>query len=482
VSEQNSAQREGEAQTDVTDEQTDLLTRDREARYQRMVLNEALLSLAVVSVAIGLVSGQDGLAVLGVLLLVVSLVARVWNRNALRKVTYRRQLMPRRAFIGETVELVVTVENRKLLPVGWVRIEDEWPGDLHLAVGEEDLHPSPIPEQKVLRNAFSLQWYERVWRRYQIRCDARGYYKLGPAYAVSGDIFGMFRTEHVFPSYNWLIVYPRVLPIESLGLPPKDPFGDVKARLKIFEDPSRTIGVRDHQPEDEFRRIHWKATARKQELQVKVYEPTTSFMTVVLLNVATFDKYWLGTIPELLERCITVSASICHYAAEKRYVVGLVANGCIPRSDQPIRVLPGRDPQQLTRILEALAAVTPIAMQDISALLARESTKLPWGATLIVVTAYVGEALNSTLLRLRAAGRRLVLVSLAKEPPDPLVSEEVLTYHLPDAASPYEPLETTAAQQLTPIQRRDGVLAEWSLAPAPTGSTPKGNVSQGSAG
>jgi uncharacterized protein (DUF58 family) len=471
VSQEDGEQNQEQIQTDITDEQTDILTRDETVRYQRMVLNEAWLSLAVLSVVIGLVSRQDGLAVLGVLLLVVSFVAQLWNRHALRKVTYRRQLEPRRAFIGETVELAVTVENRKLLPIGWIRIEDEWPENLHLSVGEEDLHPSHVPDQVVLRNTFSLHWYERVRRRYQIRCDARGYYRLGPARAVSGDIFGMFRTDHAFSSFHWLIVYPRVLPIEELGLPPKDPFGDVKARQKIFEDPARTVGVRDHQPEDEFRRIHWKATARKQELQVKVYEPTTSFTTVVLLNVATFDKYWLGTIPELLERCITVSASICHYAAEKRHVVGLVANGCIPRSDQPIRVLPGRDPQQLTRILEALAAVTPIAMQDISELLARESTKLPWGATLIVVTANVNEALNSTLLRLRTAGRRLVLISL-RDPPDPLVSEEILTYHLPDAASPYEPLETTAARQLTATKRRDSILTEWSVAPtrgAPTG-------------
>jgi uncharacterized protein (DUF58 family) len=394
VTEHNKGQTQEQSQADITDEQIDILTQDRKARYQRMVLNEAWLSLAALSVVIGLVSRQNGLTVLGVLLLVVSSVAQLWNRYALHKVTYHRQLAPRRAFIGETVELTVTVENRKLLPIGWIRIEDEWPQKLHLAVGEEDLHPSHIVDEMMLQNTFSLHWYERVRRRYRIRCDKRGYYRLGPARAVSGDIFGMFRTDHSFSTFNWLIVYPRVLPIEDLGLPPKDPFGDVKARQKIFEDPSRTIGVRDHQPEDEFRRIHWKATARRQELQVKVYEPTTSFTTVVLLNVATFDKYWLGTIPELLERCITVSASICHYAAEKRYVVGLVANGCIPRSDQPIRVLPGRDPQQLTRILEALAAVTPIAMQDISELLARESTRLPWGATLVVVTANVNEALN----------------------------------------------------------------------------------------
>ena len=446
-----------------SDAETDILTRDREVRYQRMVLNEAWLSLAVISILIGLLSRQGGLAVLGVILIVVSLIARLWNRYALHGIVYRRELSPRRAFIGETVNLTVVVENRKLLPVGWIQLEDEWPAGLELSMGGEDLHPSAAPEQSVLRNAFSLQWYERVRRHYQIRCDARGYYRLGPVHAVSGDIFGMFRSEHTLPTLNWLVVYPRVVPIEDLGLPPKDPFGEVRAQQRIFEDPSRTIGVRDHQPEDEFRRIHWKATARRQELQVKVYEPTTSFTPVVFLNVATFDKYWLGTIPELHERCITVAASVCHYAAEKRWVVGLVVNGSIPRSDQPIRVLPGRDPGQLTRILEALAAVTPVTTQDIAALLERESPKLPWGATLIVVTAHVNEELNSTLLRLRAAGRRLVLISLSREAPDPLVSEEVLTYHLPDAASPYLPVQTSAAHQLTPTARRDGILQEWAL-------------------
>jgi uncharacterized protein (DUF58 family) len=436
-------------------------------RDRQVLLTEAWMAMAMFCLLFGLIARQDGLTLLGLLLLVVSFVGALWNRYALRRVTYERQTEPRRAFIGEIVDLTLTVENRKLLPVGWMRIDDEWPEELRLAAGEEDLRASSTPRRGTLRNTFSLRWYERVRRHYKVLCTERGYFRLGPAQVVSGDIIGLYRSEYTFSNLNWLIVYPRVLPIEELGLPPKDPFGEVKARQRMFEDPSRTIGVREHQPEDGFRRIHWKATARMQELQVKVYEPTTSFTTVVFLNVSTFDKYWYGTIPELLERCITVAASVCHFATEKRYVVGLVANGCVPHSDQPIKVLPGRDPQQLTHILEALAAVTPIATQDISALLTRESPRLSWGATLIVVTANVNDELNSTLLRLHAAGRRLVLISLDKRSPDPLVSEEILTYHLPEAASPYHPLETGAARQLTAITRRDSVLTDWSPGHAP---------------
>ncbi len=419
-----------------------------------MVFSEAWLTLAIICVVIGLIAGRNGLTMLGLLMLVVSLIARLWNRYVLHRVTYARRLEPRRAFIGETVELTVAVENRKLLPIGWMRIEDEWPTGLRLIEGGEDLYALFRPGQSVLRNVFSLRWYERVRRRYRIICEKRGYYQLGPARVTSGDIFGMFRSDHSFPHLDWLIVYPRVLPIEELGLPPKNPFGETRARLRMFEDPSRTIGVRDHRPEDGFRRIHWKATARKQELQVKVYEPTTSLTLVVFLNVATLADYWYGTLPELLERCVTVAASVCHYAAERRYSVGLIANACIPRSDQPIKVLPGRDPKQMLRILEALAAVTPIATQRIAGLLTRESPRLPWGATLVVVTAAITARLNAALLNLHDAGRRLVLIHLGEEPPDPLVSEKVLTYHLPDAASAYIPLPTAAARDLPTIARR----------------------------
>ena len=82
------------ANPDTDDTQTDILTQNRRAKQARMVLNEAWLSLAALSVAIGLVARQHGLVILGVVLLVVSLVAFLWNRNVLRHVSYSRQLSP----------------------------------------------------------------------------------------------------------------------------------------------------------------------------------------------------------------------------------------------------------------------------------------------------------------------------------------------------------------------------------------------------
>jgi uncharacterized protein (DUF58 family) len=400
--------------------------------------SEAWIALAIMLTLFGLVFRQKDLVLVAVLLLTIVPIAWLWNKLALRGLDYERIFSERRAFPDEILELTLRVSNWKLLPVGWLQIEDQFPLDVPL-LNEELLVSQPSSSFGYLATAFSLRWYQRVSRRYRLHCPRRGFYRFGPAHLKAGDLFGLFSQEGWQKKDDWLIVYPKVVPIAELGLLSKEPFGETKARQRIFEDPMRTIGVRDHQPEDSFKHIHWKATARQHRLQTKVYEPTTSFNLIIFLNVATFPKHWQGTDPALLERAISVAASIAHYGTEQRYIVGVIANGSVPHSDQPIKVLPSRDPKQLARILEALAAVTGFATSSIEDLLLAESPKLPWGATLVVVTGIVSEELTTTLLRLRDVGRRLVLVSLAKEPPPSRELEGILSYHLPGTEIDFRP-------------------------------------------
>jgi uncharacterized protein (DUF58 family) len=398
--------------------------------------SEAWIALAVMLTIFGLVFRQRNLMLVAVLLLTIVPIAWLWNKLALSGLCYERIFSERRAFQGETLEFTLRVSNWKLLPVGWLQIEDQFPLDVPL-LGEE-LLASQSSSFGHLSTAFSLRWYEGVSRRYRLDCPRRGFYRFGPAHLKSGDIFGLFSQEGWQQEVDWLIVYPKVVPIAQLGLLSKEPFGETKARQRIFEDPMRTVGVREHQPEDSFRHIHWKATARQQRLQARVYEPTTSFNLIIFLNVATFPKHWQGTDPVLLERAISVAASIASYGAGQRYTVGVMANGSVPHSDQPIKVLPSRDPKQLARILEALAAVTGFATSSIENLLLAESPKLPWGATLVVVTGVVSEELVVTLLRLRDVGRRLVLVSLDQKPLDQEL-EGILCYHIPGVEIDFRP-------------------------------------------
>jgi len=406
------------------------------------MFNENWVGLAVFAILLGLLTRQNGLLSMAALVLTAVAAGRSWSKYSLRGVEYKRSFSERRAFLGEIIDVTLQVTNRKLLPVPWLKIEDECPLPLTMFGG--GVQPSTKSDVGLLSNLLSLRWFERTRWHYRLRCDKRGVYAFGPAHLQSGDPFGLFSSRADWPTLNWLIIYPEVKPLEALTLPQKEPFGEIKARQRIFEDPIRAVGIRDYQSEDALKRIHWKATARRQRLQVKVYEPTTTFQLVIFLNMATLPKHWQGTIPELLERAISVAASIASHAAEKRFQVGLVANGCWPQSDQPLRVLPSRSPDQLTRILEALAAVSALPTISIEALLNRESARLPWGATLAVVTAVVTEELLVVMTRLQAAGRRMVLVRL-DDTPLPFRVPKIVVHRVLDLGTAFG-LETEGRQ------------------------------------
>jgi uncharacterized protein (DUF58 family) len=407
------------------------------------VFDRRWILLAFLLILLGVLLEAPALSLISAFILVLFPVARWWNRRALHGVTYERHLSHSRAFPGERVWLTVQIENRKLLPVPWLRIQDEFPqavSPVDPESGEGLLVPSHEQERGFLVSLLSLRWYERVRRRYSLHCFRRGVYSLGPVRYQSGDIFSLFHIVRSEGAAQRIVVFPRVVPLRELGIPAVAPFGDTRAPRQLFQDPSRIMGCRDHQPYDSFRHIHWKVTARQGELKVKVYEPMVSLSVVICLNVATFAYPWQGVRSELLEHAIVVAASLADYAVERKYIVGLVANGAMPHADQPLKVLPGRAPDQLANILEVLAGVTPFATASIERLLRDESPNLPWGATLVVVTAVVTDELCATMARLREVGRRLVLVSVDYELPTP--PPGVLCHHAPLSRARYtlEPL------------------------------------------
>ncbi len=377
---------------------------------------------------VSLLARAPFLIALSTSLLVVLGVANWWQKHSLDSVVYKRRLHYRRAFPGEKVPLSLSIENNKLLPLSWLRVEDPWPK----AAGpenEDDLAPSYQPDQGLLTNLFSLRWFERARRQYTLVFRKRGVYTVGPASVESGDLFGIYHQSQKIGPVEKLTVFPSLAPLPELDLPAENPFGERGSRRKLFEDPNRPMGVREYRPEDSFRRVHWPATARTGQLQVKVYQPTSAQVILICLNVSTFARHWEGVYPALFERLVSVSATLASKSIQEGYRVGLLSNGCLANSDQPFRIPPGRSTQQLTHILEALAGVTSITLAPFDRFLMREAPSVPYGATLVVVTALLTPELLETLQGLKRHERRITLISLASEAPPEIPG--VKSFHLP---------------------------------------------------
>jgi uncharacterized protein (DUF58 family) len=279
----------------------------------------------------------------------------------------------------------------------------------------------------------SLRPYEAVRWHIAIQCRERGAYFFGPAQLEATDPWGLFTREAEIRHRALLIVYPALLPLPELNLPPRHPLGEIKAARQLLADPARTVGVRDYQRDDPFKAIHWGATARRGTLQTRLYEPTTSLEAAIMLDVDTFEQYWEGIQPELAERMISVAATVATVANRERWSFGLYANCATVGGDQVVRIAPSRHPSQLPLVLEMLAKVIPFSVTPMPQLVRRLGPQLPWGSAIVVVSAVPSEAMQQTLMRLAERGRRVMWLYCGSQPAPNVPGVDVRRVQ-PDAA------------------------------------------------
>ena len=355
---------------------------------------------------LALLFGQGTLALLLGLMLLALAVARGWSALALRRIGYERCITPDRAFVGDRVDLHIRLRNPKLLGVPNLRIYDLVSAQLDFPGVK--LVPHLQPANRLLERFTSLRPFEAVGWHVSVECTQRGYYLFGPARLQAADPWGLFLTEEELDGRTSLIVYPSLLPLAELGLQQRHPLGDIRARQQLLTDPARTVGIRDYEPDDPFKTIHWGATARRGALQTRIYEPTASLEAAILLDIDTFEQYWEGIQPELVERMISVAATVATLANTERWSFGLYANCATAGSDQFVRLSPSRSPAQLPLVLETLAKVVPFSLAPMPQLLRRIGPKLPWGATLLVISAVPSQAMQLAMLRLAEHGRHIL--------------------------------------------------------------------------
>lgn len=363
------------------------------------------------------------------------LLARVWVWRAWRALEIGRHFDDH-VFLGETVTLRMRLNNAGRLPIPWVRVEDKL--------------PQRLAASDAFRAVVSLLPRETRTLEYTLSASRRGYYPIGPMRIVLGDVFGFYTRTMATAVPAHLTVYPKIIPIEQLGLPSKSAFGTLRTHEILYEDPARVVGVREYVPGDSLRKVNWKVSAAMGRLQVKKLEPAITLDTLIFLNLNT-EEYDLAYAEGASELAISVAASLAVHLGEQRQPVGLVSNGrdqavndepvreeaprglsaprpwevdrrgvdelgfattesLIPRERPSIAIGAGKGRGQTMRILEALARAQLRSGQPLASLLRQQAVRLAWGSTVVVVTWGRAMGLTEALIGLRKSGYNVVVM------------------------------------------------------------------------
>jgi uncharacterized protein (DUF58 family) len=369
------------------------------------------LAVALALVVLGVIAAAPGLVLLGVLMVATAWLSNLWSRRGLDDVRYERRLANDRAVWGDTVELAVTIENKKLLPLAWLQADDF--ATVEMTVADRPLIPSDRPGYGILRNVWTLAPFEQVLRRVNLEAAHRGLYRFESVRLSVADLFGRDVATREEDRPATFLVRPRTVPVRTAS-GQVVPLGTRRARHGLVEDPSLFAGVRPFQAGDPRRRVHERATARLGRPVSKRFDPSTARQALVALDVQTQDgpTWLLAYDEELVESLAVAAASLARRLLADGAACGIAVNGWTYQLAWTGFVPPRAGHEQLTRITDLLGRTSSVASVPFTSLLAELPARLPSGTLVVTVSSRDPVAIVPALRHLRSGGFEIRHVAL----------------------------------------------------------------------
>lgn len=320
-------------------------------------------------------------------------------------------------------------------------------GPRPLAVWLRDTPPPSFgisEEERILQGEVAVR-QARTWR-YELRPPRRGRYAFGDLYLRWQSPLGLFRRQARFPAAESVKVYPNLVDVKKVDL--------LVRRNRLWElglRRARILGsgneferLRDYLPDDEYRRINWKATARRGKPISVEYETERSQNVVALLDVGRMMRSPVGDVAKM-DYAINAVLLLAFVAVQKGDRIGLMTFADSVQS----WLAPRGGKGQFQRMLELLYAVqgTPVE-PDYDAAFGYLAGRQPKRSLILVFTDHssrqAAQALVAHMTRLRRHHLPL-LVTIA----DPSVVR-LAQQPVRDSTSLYE---RTAAESLLEERR-----------------------------
>jgi uncharacterized protein (DUF58 family) len=340
-----------------------------------------LIFLTVLVAGLAVLSGQAVLYHLTDVLVATVLISLVWSWLSVRGLRFERSLRQDRAQVGEVLEQRLELRSDLPIPRVWLELIDggTLPG---------------YRSGRVLDLGLSSR---RVWRA-EVLCRRRGRYLLGPARLSGADPFGLFRTGCRLGGSLPVLVYPRTVDLTGLALPAGQLLGGDRRRSGWRQTTPHVASVRDYQPGDPVRHIHWRSTAHAGRLMVKEFDAEPVADVWIVLDLERTAQRGEGD-ESTEEYAVTVAASLARHFLTQGRAVGLIAVAA-----EHLIVPADRGQRQQNKLMEELAVVHATGDLPVAAVLAAESERCSRNAALLVVTPSQDERWPGVLQQVRGRG------------------------------------------------------------------------------
>jgi len=325
--------------------------------------------LVFILLFISLLYEQKNLILISILILAMFYTSKLWSYLSVKNIHYSFDAEKKKGFPGEQISLHAEIYNSKLLPI-WLK----------LTIPIDNRLLSSDSKDEYLSEEFSLLWHDHSFWQWRLTARHRGCYQIGPPYLETGDLLGLFQQRKYLSQSVEMIIYPKTISLNLPSSPVKELFGKPGLNSPI-KDPVYPIATQDYYHGDPAKYIHWKASARHDRLQSKVFDPSSQKKTLLIVDVSSFKK---TKHEDLFEKTLEAVGAIAIEFDRKGSPYGILSNGKIVGDyNHSLSIATG--PEQLTMSMELLARLQIESVGSMQEILFEKDT-IPEGTGCIYCT------------------------------------------------------------------------------------------------
>ncbi|HLT60170.1 MAG TPA: DUF58 domain-containing protein, partial [Microlunatus sp.] len=260
---------------------------------------------------VGMVSDQRDIMRLGLLLLVLPILAAILVARTRLRLSCERSVEPAQVPLGSPMRGRIVLGQQGRLPIGILMLEDAVPRELG-------------NRPRFLIDKATLNWRREV--EYPLLGRVRGRFRTGPLMVRTTDPFGLVRMDRQFVATSEVMVTPEIVPLAPLRAS-----GGVGSTGEAQPHRIGVVGaddalIREYRQGDDVRRVHWRSTARRDELMVRREEQAWDPSASILLDSRDSAHAGRG-MHNSIEWAISAAGSVATHFLESGFSVEIFDAG-----------------------------------------------------------------------------------------------------------------------------------------------------------
>lgn len=286
---------------------------------------------------------------------------------------------------GERMEVELTIKRTNIFPLLYLTVEDQLPDRFLKTISHQPkgiLFPLFRKEMKLT---------------YTIPKAVRGDHHFEQVIIKAGDFLGLYEKVIAIESRNHLLVYPRYDQMTVRQLEAMFEEGQQSTFVKKHNETALVSGVRDYAPGDKQSWIHWKASARRNEMMTKDFEERQSQDIVIILDQSPAP---------LFEEMVSLVATLTNTYVQNRIGISFAGTAQLHQL-----IAGGRGEHQRQKVFYALATIEENATKPM--MLNKRS--IPANSSYVFVTSHITKELLAFLSSTKGYSTSTLLVMKSKQ-------------------------------------------------------------------